>query len=77
MRRHRLAARAAQRMALAIQRGSDITIAGLTISGTYSQAEIQALRTNCEKLRDWGNDLRTAVNLLITRMEAHGLITSN
>ena len=55
----------------------DGTIAGLTISGTYSQAEIQALRTNCEKLRDWGNDLRTAVNLLITRMEAHGLITSN
>jgi len=54
----------------------DGTIAALTIGSTYSQSEVQALRTECEKLRDLAADLRATVNSLLAKLRTHGLIAT-
>ena len=41
---------------------TDNEIGGLTISATYSQAEVQALRDKCEKLADDVRALKTALS---------------
>lgn len=45
---------------------ADGAIGGLTISATYSQSEVQALRDECEKLRDVLADLVGSYNDTVT-----------
>eukprot|EP00924_Labyrinthula_sp_SR-Ha-C_P002184 snap_masked-scaffold_19-processed-gene-3.19-mRNA-1 protein AED:0.01 eAED:0.01 QI:0/0/0/1/1/1/3/0/1884 len=54
----------------------DGTIAGLTFSATYDSSEVIALRSECEKLRDFANDLRSTLNSLLSKLRTHGLIAT-
>jgi len=61
---------------LLINDPGDDVIGSLSVSGTYSQVEVQALRDECEKLRDWLDETRAQVNLLLARVRTHGLIAT-
>jgi len=54
----------------------DGVVGALSISGTYTQSEGQALRDEVEKLRDFANDLRTQLNSVLSAIRAHGLIAT-
>ena len=49
-------------------------IGDLTIGGTYSQSEVQALRDKCEELADDARNLQTLVHALRTALVNLGLI---
>ena len=54
----------------------DGTFSGLTVSDPPSQAELNALRDEAEKLRDFIADLKTTINSLLAKLRTHGLIAS-
>lgn len=49
-------------------------IGGLTIGGTYSQSEVQALRDKCEELADDVRALSTLVHALRTALVNCGIV---
>lgn len=53
---------------------ADGVIGGLTVSNPPTQAEVQALRDECEKLRDALAASNTTINLMLARMRTNGLI---
>ncbi len=55
---------------------TDNEISGVTIGATYSQSEIQNLRTKCEELGDNCRALRETVKTLTDALQAYGLITN-
>ena len=52
----------------------DGTISALTFSATPTDTEVNALRDECEKLRDYAAELKTQVNALLAELRTHGLI---
>ncbi len=52
------------------------TIAALSFSATVVQAEAEALRDECEKLRDWNNEILTQFNDLLAKLRTHGIINT-
>merc|ERR1712070_676588 len=54
----------------------DGTVGALTISGTFSQAEVQALRNEVEKLRDYVADLHATQSSLLAKLRTHGIIAT-
>ena len=52
----------------------DGVIAALSFSGTAAGSEVEALRDECEKLRDWLSETRAQVNALLAEVRTHGLI---
>lgn len=53
---------------------TDNEIGGLAIGGTYTQAEVQALRDKCEELADDVRNLSTLIHALRTALVDTGLI---
>jgi hypothetical protein len=54
----------------------DGTLAGLSFSSTVTQAQVDALKAECEKLRDFAAGLRTTINSLLAKIRTHGLIAT-
>ena len=51
-------------------------VAGLAVSDPPAQAQVEALRDEAEKLRDFIADLQTTINSLLGKLRTHGLIAS-